>query len=189
MSDDNHPDDLLPLYVNGNVSQPDRETVDQHLKTCSRCRAEVAQFNAIRNALHDYTKLEPPGDAGLKRLFNDVRHNKRSKMPGFWWRPALATAAVVILVQGALLTHFWVTEPTFETLSGPKIEGDIIQIRFQPTVTESQIRGLLHTIGASIVDGPSALDIYRIRVPQGSAASALHQLQSHPSEIKYAQRE
>ena len=36
-----HPEELLAGYVDGSLTDPDRPTVDAHLLTCARCRAEV----------------------------------------------------------------------------------------------------------------------------------------------------
>ena len=77
-----------------------------------------------------------------------------------------AAAALVIVLQGAVLTRSLVTPGgTFHTASAPESrEGSFALVAFAPDATAQQIADLLAAQGASIVDGPKPGGLYRVRV-------------------------
>lgn len=168
VNSDKHPQALLPWYVNGTLAGSERAQVEAHLGDCTRCRDEVVFLRALRHGVQSLGH-DSPGDLGLKRLLRDVRARQRT--PSAWWRPALAAAAVVIVAQGALLATFWPREPAITPL-GEQRTGALIQVQFQPNATEAQIRELLQQTGATIVDGPGAVGVYRLRLDQPETALA-----------------
>lgn len=180
MNLDNHPDELLPWYANDTLDAAERATVGEHLKDCTRCRDEVVFLRALRKGVKAVGETSAPGELGLKRLLRDV-HTKPAERS--WWRPALAAAAVVIVVQAALLATFWPRESGITPLGGPKREG-VVQIEFRPTATEAQIRALLQETGATLIDGPGALGVYRIVLDKPDPA--LTQLRARTDVVKHA---
>ncbi|OHV04957.1 hypothetical protein BK022_27395 [Methylorubrum extorquens] len=106
-------------------------------------------------------------------------------------------ACVLILVQAGLLTGTWLGGPaaTYETAShggtGPAAGGTFILVAFAPTATAARITEALGEAGMSIVDGPRAAGIYRVRLPegadgQGSLTSALDRLRTNPGLVVLA---
>lgn len=77
-----------------------------------------------------------------------------------------AAAALVIVLQGAVLTRSLVTPGgTFHTASAPESrEGSFALVAFASDATAQQIADLLAAQGASIVDGPKPGGLYRVRV-------------------------
>lgn len=164
MKTSEHPRDLLPWYANGTLGAGEQEKVARHLEHCEYCRHELVLLKAMR----DEVKREPiqaPTELGLRRLMRDVRAERRPAAPARW-RPALAAAAaLVIVVQAALLASIALREPSsFVPLAGPGHDGAVLQVRFVPTVTEARIRSALQEVGGVIVDGPSAGALYRVRL-------------------------
>jgi hypothetical protein len=113
--------------------------------------------------------------------------HKRPIAESHWWRPALAAAALIIIVQGALLATFWPRGSAIAPLGGPRFDGNVAQIQFQPTATEAQIRALLLETGATLVDGPGALGVYRIVLDKPEPA--LTQLRARTDVVKHVASE
>ncbi len=92
-----HPEDLLAGYVDGSSSGPDRSTVEAHLETCGRCRAEVEAAEAARAALRGLPDPETPD---LARAVTAALDGERSAAPGAprWYRYVGFAAAAVIAV-------------------------------------------------------------------------------------------
>ena len=99
-----HPEALLPWYVNGTLEGAERQQVQDHLSYCLTCRREVQRLQALRQDVRNADALEDskgarPGEAGLERLLAAIdgeevpaarRFNVRSWLP-------LAAAAVLLL--------------------------------------------------------------------------------------------
>jgi hypothetical protein len=81
-----------------------------------------------------------------------------------------AAAALVLLVaQGALLTSSFVRDSLFETAidgTARPQSGTFAIVRFNPSATAADIGKFLRTHEASVVDGPKADGLYRLRVSQ-----------------------
>lgn len=166
-TEDKHPEELLPWYVNNTLTEDERSGVEAHLKDCERCRNEVAYLKAVRSQVKAASEIKMYGELGLKRLMSDIK--KEAKTPRRFefsrWQSSIAIAAtMIIILQGVILYHFWQQSETITTLSGPMHKGVVLQINFSPNASEAQIRKLLQSVDGSIVDGPSAIGIYRVRL-------------------------
>ena len=60
-----HPTDMLAPYVDGTLEPTDRSAVDAHLRSCERCRREVAAATAARRAV---LSMPTPKGRALQRL-------------------------------------------------------------------------------------------------------------------------
>ena len=156
-----HPETLLPFYVNDSLSPEQRAQVDQHVQDCDHCRDEIRFLTALRRQVKQTTTTASPGELGLRRLMRDVKREQSRRVVSRWWKPAMAAAIMVIVLQSALLFQQQHTQPTYIPLGGAE-SG--LQITFQPTATEAQIRELLNQAHARIIDGPGALGVYRIQL-------------------------
>jgi anti-sigma factor RsiW len=160
-----HPDELLPWYVNGTLSDTERETVLAHLKTCERCRHEVALLNRLRESVKSEEILSP-GEFGFHRLLADIKRDK--KTPRGTWGLGLAVAAgVVIVIQAAVLLQLWSPRATYAP-AGAHANEPTLQVRFAANATEQQLREILRSVEGTIVDGPSAQGLYRVRLDRPS---------------------
>jgi hypothetical protein len=163
MNDQEHPDDLLPWYVNGTLEGEERDRVESHVAGCEVCQQEVA---FLKN-LHAGMRAEEPegvGELGLRRLLRQVREEKRGAGRPRWLVPTAAVAAIFMAVQVVILTQF----PTqtadsggYAPLSSDQASGPLIQIEFQPDASAAAINTLLRDAGLRLVDGPSAIGLYR----------------------------
>ena len=155
-----HPDELLPWYANRSLGESERAAVEAHLSGCERCRAEVEFLAALREQVQRAPAAQVD-EVGLQRLLRQVRRERARPQR----RLALAAAAaVVIVLQSALIGWLATREPGIEPLGGPAPAGVVLQLRFKPSATEASIRSLLQAHHAVVIDGPSALGIYRVRL-------------------------
>ncbi len=161
MTDLAHPDDLLPWYVNHTLPAAELEAVEAHLRGCDRCRGELAFLRGLRERVKTSADVSAPDEIGLKRLLREAR---RTPVVRRWLRPALAAAVTVIAVQAGLIVWLWPREPGIELLGRPSHKGVVVLVRFDPAAAEARIRALLQENDATIIDGPGALGIYRLRL-------------------------
>jgi len=190
-----HPDELLPWYVNGTLVNGERQNVETHLLSCERCRQEVSWLQNLRAQIKDDVSPEP-GVFGLNRLLRESGLKRvPTRTPGPWWRPALAAAAVIIVIQSAILIDFLSRPTPITTLGGPAAEGVVLQVKFAPDATEARIRQLLQKVRAGLIDGPGALGVYRLRLEGVQAAhnqailNVIGELSAHRDIVTYVARE
>jgi len=156
-----HPDSLLPFYVNGSLTAEQNHNVEQHLQTCERCRNEIQFLAKLREQVKHAVSVQAPGELGLRRLMRDVKRGKTRSSMSRWYKPAFAAAILVIVLQTAVFLHQQSTPQTYTPLGTSQVG---IQITFTPTASEAQIRALMNQVHARIIDGPGALGIYRIEL-------------------------
>lgn len=173
-----HPDELLPWYANRTLAGAEREAVEAHLRDCARCRDEVALLEGMRAQVKQAT-ISAYDELGLQRLLREVRPGAAAARGERWLRPALAAALAAVVVQGALIGWLATRGPEIEPLGERAPSGVVLAVRFDPTAPESRIRDFLQEHDAVLIDGPSALGVYRVRlngVRAGDSGAAEHAL-------------
>ena len=156
-----HPQSLLPFYVNGSLSLEQQTEIELHLQVCDHCREEIHFLNKLRQQVKRSTIAAGPGELGLRRLLRDVKRDQSRVIVLRWWKPAMTAAVLVIVLQSVLLLR---PQPAQQTYAPLGVQQTGIQIIFQPTATEVQIRKVLNQVHARIIDGPSALGVYQIEL-------------------------
>lgn len=165
-----HPDDDLPAFVNGTLSASEREQIQHHLAECEPCRQEVEWLATLREQMQK-DPLPAVNEMGLARLMRTVKAEQRpapakTSAPS-WWRGAMAAGVLVMLVQFGVIAVQWQPEGAYQPLSeSGQLSGPVLQVRFAPTVSLAEMQGLLEQIDGRIVDGPGALGLYRIALPE-----------------------
>ena len=179
---------LLPWYATGQLDDHDLALVEQHLSSCAHCRRRLADE---RRMIDEFAQLSPQVDSGWARLRQRLDVPKRGY--GLWdrlsaqaaelWqtlsRPAIATLAVAqlafVVAAGVLLLSL--TRPDYRALgSAPAPQSANVIAMFRAETTEAQMRELLQSNRASLVDGPTAGGAYLLRVPASSRATVLARL-------------
>ena len=64
----------------------------------------------------------------------------------------------------ALLAAIVVQEGGFETLAAPRSRGAVLEVTFAPEATESAMREVLQGVSGRVVDGPSAIGVWSVRL-------------------------
>jgi anti-sigma factor RsiW len=193
-------EELLPWYVTGQLEGDELELVEHHLSSCAHCRRQLA-FE--RQIVGEFAGLTPEVDAGWERLRQRLetpqplipprpaapRRGWRDRIAGdaaaFWetlTRPAVAAfaAAEVAFVAIAGTVLFSLSQPSYQALgSAPPPQSANVIAMFRADTTESQMRDLLRSNGASLVGGPTPTDAFLLRVPPKSRRDALARLRSN----------
>lgn len=188
----NHPEDLLPWYVNDTLAGDELELVERHLAGCPRCREEVGFLGFLRSRIQAHGDSEGPGVLARARMMRSIRRERYRP----WLKPALAVAAaIVIAVQTVLLVTMVPRESAIAPLGAPASPGVVIQLQFVPTATEPGIREVLQAAGATIIAGPGALGVYRVRLEgirpdeQERIAHVLETLRAQSQIVSHAAQE
>lgn len=202
---------LLPWYVNHSLDEDERVRVRRHVVACTECQEEVGFLRTLASGIEDLELPRPPttddpgevlgavwrrietlsdggpsgsGTTATTRGEPRARLARRGRRLTLW-----AVAAQLVLVIGVVLIARSVAvsrEPAaYHTLSRPRpaIPGAAPRVRvvFRPGATEAELREIVTSTGASIVDGPSPFGVYTL-APRDAAAT-------DPAEMLRALRE
>jgi hypothetical protein len=202
--------DLLPWYAAETLSDEERHAVSEHLEACPECAMELAQFQELRRADVELSRDIPPAPANmLQQALAEIDDYEQERgaasrphpaARSWWeafWNPEPGFARLVMAAQFALVIALAVglirsNEPDYGVFSGPG-EGTTISIQFADTATAAQMRDLLADIQGVIVDGPSAIGLYTVRVPlepedAGALNALVQRLQSQADIVQFAAR-
>jgi hypothetical protein len=180
--------DLIPDYVQGCLDSETRAAFEERLTHDAELKQELNEFKAFK-ALYGQIRddLPQPSEAVFLRIDTAIasqeatryRHHHPSHLLSLrttWeklkasfslpWGLAVAQALliVILLVPGN-------PDPHYQTLGSkddsPAVHsGTSFNIVFSDSALETQIRTLLVTVHASIIDGPSAEGRYVILMPE-----------------------
>ncbi len=192
---------LIPWYVNGTLDERDMAQLADHLASCHACAREVEATLADARAWHGRPHLEHEAtlqgrDANFARLVRRLSPSQHHKHKVRWAaaRPRnLAAVLVITLTVGSV----WVwrasapVDTPFEAMTAAPtpVRGTVMQVIFQPTTTEREVRELLLDAGGELVGSPSPSGVYRIALDDVSDPSAYAaRLQRHPA-VRWAEVE
>lgn len=203
-------EELLPFYVNGTLAGEELKRVEQALRDDPSLADEIEFLKKLQQEIKTEHTDQPPGELGLKRLQkqiqeqannpsanrNRLHRNKFSenKFSGnkLWHFASMAACLLLIIQTIAFLPH-WPTEDLTAAGNsttghpwGIHTPGKVISITFVPDATEENIRQLLLAIDANIVEGPTALGIYKIVVNR-EVEPAIEKLKAHKNLIESVQ--
>lgn len=191
--------ELLPWLVNGSLGAPERDAVEEHLRSCLPCRRELKMQRHLHEALRAQpaVHLSPHGgyDALTRQLAGTAPRADRQASASLLGRFATAVAAGVVLV--AVL--FWLApvqetpQGRYETLTapGPTAATDFDMV-FVDSITAAELQALLEEIDAEIAAGPTAVGRYTVRLRQGgldddAVTAVLARLNTDP-RVRFAGR-
>ncbi len=202
---------LLPWYVNGTLDAETRRQADRHLKDCESCRQDYVTECQIAASIQERTTTPTQTPHGGWERFAALldapaplesdplalRELDRSaaagpNRPGRRWLVPLAVgqaAAIAVLIV-ALFAQSRDAEPvnTFSTVSAPDptlaVPGDLVRLAFASPPAATEIERLTQAIGARVVSGSSANNVYTLALDSGAArASVLTWLQQQPGVV------
>ena len=162
--------DLLPWYVNGTLGEAERQQLEAAMANNPELKQEMLWLQQFQTSLHQQDIPAPPGELGWMRLRKEIRKEKTNN----WrrWGMGAATAATILFsVQLGMMMNK--PQPDIQVLSSSATGVNLehhwqLQIAFTPEATAADIQQLLSDIDARIIDGPSAIGLYRIAVPESS---------------------
>ena len=207
---------LLPWHAAGTLSRDDAERVEAALagdyelaRRYALVREELAETIRLNEA------LGAPSPRPLERLMTRINAEAAAGLTrrgsvaiGRWLEGLLvrlpprtlawsaAAAAIVILVQAGLLAALFVGSQghSYRTASieqAAATPGAYVLVGFVPQASAADVTKLLETYKASIVDGPRAGDLYRIRIGEAGlsrdeVAKIVDQIQQERAVIRFA---
>lgn len=164
VSDRDHTAKLLPFWVNGTLTAAEAIEVEATMAFDADLRAEAAALKKLRKAMQASEPAFSPGEMGLKRLQRAITQETRQNTG--WYRSRTATALVAALALiGIYLVLPPVTEkPDVYRQASGQNTANLLTVSFRSDATEGALADLLMRHELVIVDGPSALRLYRLEV-------------------------
>ena len=161
-------DELLPFYVAGTLDQEETARVEAYLSGNETAQKEVEMLRSIQATVKSQSFPQSPGDFGYKRLEKMIAQEPQIQASNdnieSWWRPVGIAASFAAAFFALIAVQDLAPSPGgFETASGPiKVTGPLVQVIFQPDVTEAEIRSFFLEKNLVIVNGPSAIGLYYV---------------------------
>lgn len=176
---------LIPWYCNGTLAREEREKVERHLAHCARCREDVELWRVVEAGSREpvatpvphpaqlqrlAARLETPAEsAGIERAAGVARARRGGfrRLPLGWRLALVGQAAALAALIGWTATTLSDAGPSFRTLSAPAVVQPVWRLRavFAEQTPERELRSLLLSLGATVVDGPSPLGVYTLEIP------------------------
>lgn len=190
-----HFDELLPFYVTGHISQTDREWAEQYLANHPEAWAELDWHRDLMREVvgkAEARAMQAPEMVGWARVESQLRAARQAAPVRIgerltaWFsalaaRPLAPVAALVIMVQGAVIGTLMQREPADGVeptrSASAAVARDVLQVRFKQTTAERDLRALLYGAGARIVDGPDQLGDYVLEPRRGALAALQAELE------------
>jgi len=186
---------LLPWYDDEALGDDERARIEAHAAACSDCRREIEWMTvdddeaavALPSAAADSAyarvraRIEQSGarEAAQRRVAAQRSHSTRASA----WRRVGLAAAVAVAALGAFAVgerYVALRASVYETATGPDVAaaaaGPELDVILERSATAAQIGDALRAVGATIVDGPSRLGVYRVRLQPGADATAAAKL-------------
>ena len=178
--------DMIPWLVNGRVADDQRRALDEHVRQCAECRAELAEQERVRAAMcADSSRVEYAAGASLQKLWtriaseqseiparrdiDKVNRNSRSRVMQWLVAAVVVEAIGITILAGLSLQHKNDSaganlQPAYRTVTTTEIvpASAALRIVFVPDFTIAQMNGLLHEEHLEIVNGPSPAGVYTL---------------------------
>ncbi len=190
--------DMLPWYAAGSLQESEAARVQEHLRSCSACRRDLAWQRKL-------LETEPPLPAGLDAEKALARLMPRldtapslpatpatplARLPGIlltwlrahagWqgWTLAGQFAVICVLAVLALPRN---DAPAYQALGRGQAATPDVLVVFKPEARMQDVQHLLQAQGARIVGGPTVTGAYMLDVDEARHAQLLAALRGDPS--------
>ena len=180
-----HPHVRLDELATGALSPEERRIAEAHVAECAECRAELESIRRLQAGLRRAYDAQPGPSlrarnevharigAGEARGTPSARvvsiDERRRERTARWSLPRWAQVAAIalIVVQGGLLLRPFTQPAAPSDRVGTRAVAQPsprLRVVFAPSATDAEIRALLASLDARIVDGPSPAGEYRIEL-------------------------
>lgn len=178
--------ELLPWFVNGTLSPPERALVERHVNECLPCRKALNDERRLVSAVSQAAISPHSPEYGLDELLRSIdasgRRTRRlwrpagvDAAPSTWPALAIAATAAVIAV-GLWISLGTVPRPaadgSYSTLSLPLPPSVRIDVVLENGIESDVIDALTGQLGGRVVDGPSEIGRYTIEIDRSAAAAS-----------------
>ncbi|MGH8487478.1 MAG: anti-sigma factor family protein [Gammaproteobacteria bacterium] len=205
--------EILPWYANGSLDPREAIEVEAHLVVCPGCREELQWCRDIAHSVQtmdDQEWVPSPGhfDSLMEKVnasspaqrlamawrnrFTRLVRSIRQSPAEMRWMLAMQTVAVVLLTGALVVLMPYKLPEYYQTLSAPTRadpdDAPRVKLALSEDIKEKEIRSLLLSMHASIVQGPNSLGVYVVALPKHSQlAQVLGELRAHP-KVRFAER-
>jgi anti-sigma factor RsiW len=101
MHSDQNPN-TLAAYLDGELPPQELSAVQEHIETCPRCAAEIAELVSLRRGLRSARNHFVPSTALRQRVQKQLAPQKAHSKPGFFLPMVLALAAMLLVSVGTI---------------------------------------------------------------------------------------
>ena len=89
--------DSLPLYMDDSLSDADKQTVEEHLKSCPRCSKALGELSKTKSLVNNLAEVEPP-PWFKQRIISRIREEAEKKsLLQKWFYPVRIKIPVQIM--------------------------------------------------------------------------------------------
>jgi hypothetical protein len=201
---------LLPWYVNGSISELDRQRVDAHLPACADCSNDLARELYVYRSMTADTAVEYMPAASLKRLLTrldgiaapaaanaaqDAAPKTRRPRSVPWMGLMAASIAVMAVAVSLLTADRWLysrpsgSQSNYYTVTTalPRPPGEVIRAVFSPAITLDELQGILDEAQLRIISGPTEAGVYSLAAKSNRpVSSSLALLRGH-AKVRFAE--
>jgi len=136
---------LLDSYIDGDLSEAQRDELGQHAAQCAKCREELAaaeQLRGILSHLNDDISVPLPAQAAWRKAVREEAHRRRMKRV---YSAVGAVAAAFVLLFGVSVM-LRPADSGVLTVNAPRVETDGVSeaasIETEMTLTNAKTRSL-----------------------------------------------
>jgi hypothetical protein len=176
--------ELLPWFLNGTLSDSEKQAVSEQLKQSSMLQEELNQLTLLQQNLPKEEQEFPASTLGWKRLHKQIQNEQNAQSDGpqvnteaapksnSWFKPVAIAATFILSVQVGLYslnnTQDGIENRSdIQLLSGTPVvvsaHQTLLQLSLSDDATWQQISQLLNSLNADLVQGPSAIGLIHIR--------------------------
>jgi predicted anti-sigma-YlaC factor YlaD len=109
---------LLSAYVDREITDEERQRVENHLKVCEGCKRMVSEFSEVRRLYQDMAVKEPlPGFR--QRVTQRIEKKPRLSLPRVSWslsRPAYVLSLTLLILVGGIIALQVAEQPALQVV-------------------------------------------------------------------------
>jgi Putative zinc-finger len=192
--------ELLPWFQNGTLQGEEAVKVEEHLRGCPGCRAELECLRVMQSEYLE-SEVATEAQAALAKLrprLQEALPAKRTPRRSTG-RAAALTAPFPVWFKLAMAAQFalvfglgWaVLQPeraglAYRVLSAsgaPERAVGSLVVVFDPAAPQREVARILHASGGRVVDGPTESNGYVVAVADGGLSAALARLRTEPAVV------
>ena len=92
--------DRLAAYLDSEVAEAEAKSLQQHIRTCPDCAAEIAAMVSLRRAMKPAASRFTPSVDFRHKVQGQLAPRKQMRMPWLWPAAAVLAVMLVVLVWG-----------------------------------------------------------------------------------------